>query len=134
MADRRVYIDVMENVPRGNADCQIVTVIVRPAAVHAAAAAKASAARASISRASGPASKRSSSTGSAGPSVRWLGFLAETECLAEPKIQSETPRAFREVTGHTSLSGLRCQVTTPIRRIPAPPPAQPHTPTLHPAI
>src|SRR3989454_3249819 len=115
IADGSGEIDVIEDVSRRDAKCQIVAAV-RSAAIHTPAAAKTpTTTRASVARASGAASKCAASTGPTGTRVGRFRLFAEAESLAQTKIQSEAPSAFGKVDRNNRLARLGSQIKATVR-------------------
>src|SRR3981189_1230722 len=71
--------------------------------------------RASVARATRAATKCAASTRAPGARVCRFRFFAETEGLAQTKIQRKAPRAFRKVDRNNRLAGLRGQIKASVR-------------------
>src|SRR5260370_26036409 len=100
VSDRRGEIDVVKNVPAGNAECQIIAIVRRIAAKHPAAAISAT----SWPWAAGATSKRAGTKSTTG--CHWFLFRAQTKWLAQAHIQREAPRARQRIDGNDGFAQL----------------------------
>src|SRR5437879_8214304 len=113
IANRLGEIDVVENVSRGNAERQIVT-IVACAAIRAAVAAKTAATHASVAMTSRNAPESSGRSGATASCVRGFLFLPEAEGFAQPKIQGKQSRPYCIIEMNHRCARLRGQIETAV--------------------
>src|SRR6267143_4221035 len=114
IADGRGKVHVIENIPRRNAERQIVTVVVRHdvhSATAAAGAVTAAPAPATGSaRASGATTKRAAGSGAARAGVQRFFFLAEAEGFAETQVERKAARTGQRIDGSKAFIGQRNEI------------------------
>src|SRR6266436_3221087 len=112
IADRRGQIHVVEDVPRRNAERQVIA-MVRAAGVRAAHAAPTPTWPTASPVAAGAAAKGSAGAGARDIRAWFLCLFAEAETLTNAQVQREPAGARQGIHGHKSLARLRNQVKRP---------------------